>query len=113
MPNQKIPNGDESDSYCVINNVANREERKNNSRSDFLDDCGTWDTNTEDFIWQWQVRESKKCFVKKEKHHRSGNLWNINLQMKLEYKFDGITQNRKETISSKWEWQRLKDCLIP
>lgn len=49
MPNQKIPNGDESDPYCVINNVANREERKNNSRSDFLDDCGTWDTNTEDF----------------------------------------------------------------
>lgn len=28
MSNQKIPNGDKSDSYCVINNVANREERK-------------------------------------------------------------------------------------
>lgn len=50
MSNQKIPNGDKSDSYCVINNVANREERKNNIRSDSLDDCGTWDTNTEDFI---------------------------------------------------------------
>lgn len=50
MSNQKIPNGDKSDSYCVINNVANREERKNNIRSDFLDDCGTWDTNTEDFV---------------------------------------------------------------
>lgn len=50
MFNKKILNGDKLDFYCVINNVVNREECKNNICLDFLDDCGIWDINMEDFI---------------------------------------------------------------
>lgn len=41
-----MPNGDKADYYCVIINAGNREKRKNNIHSDFLEDCGIWDTNT-------------------------------------------------------------------
>lgn len=95
----KIPNGDKSDSYCVINNAGNREKRRNNIRSDFVDDCGTWDTNTgktvifymtmtnEGHLKSVSLKKGLFCTERRikrvEKHHRSGNLWRINLQMKL------------------------------
>lgn len=91
MSNQKIPNGDKSDSYCVINNAGDREKRRNNIRSDFADDCGTWDTNTgktsEGHLKSVSLKKGLFCTERRikrvEKHHRSGNLWSINLQMEL------------------------------
>lgn len=93
----KMPNGDKADYYCVIIIAGNREKRKNNIHSDFLEDCGIWDTNTGKTVILHMTSEGhlKSVSLKKGlfcterrikkggKHNRSWNLLNINLQMKL------------------------------
>lgn len=42
----KVPPGNKSNSYVIVDDSVNREKRNNNIRSDFVDDCGVWDSNT-------------------------------------------------------------------
>lgn len=94
-----MPNGDKADYYCVIINAGNREKRKNNIHSDFLEDCGILDTNigktvmlhmtmtSEGHLKSVSLKKGLFCterrIKKGGKHNRSWNLLNINLQMKL------------------------------
>lgn len=87
----KVPPGNKSNSYVIVDDSVNREKRSNNIRSDFVDDCGVWDSSTGNTVnIHFMITDEKHCrlrtiFLKDgifctEKRSKYGNkttqLWN-------------------------------------
>ena len=45
-PLQNIPFGNKTNSYCIVDNSKNTIKREKNIRSNFVDDCGLWDSKS-------------------------------------------------------------------
>lgn len=58
----KVPHGNKSNSYVIVDDSVNRKKRRNNIRSDFVDDCGVWDSSTENTVnIHFMITDEKHC----------------------------------------------------
>lgn len=58
----------------IVDDSANRVKRNNNIRSDFVDDCGVWDSSTGNTVnIHFMITDEKKLQVKDHISER----WNI------------------------------------